>query len=103
VGWSLLPSSSRHHIQLRAGGGRAVGKRQVVTDTGSILEPDPTNDAAKGRSLLGGLRYGFRLGRPVSLTADIAAARLTVNRTLIQRADLLAVTFGVQIHPWGRD
>jgi hypothetical protein len=103
VGWEPTSRSSRHKLQLRAGGGFATAKYQTTPDTGSVLEPEPSNVTEKGQSVLAGLRYGYRLGNPVSLTADIGAARLLVDRANVRRADILTFTVGIQLHPWNRD
>jgi lipid A 3-O-deacylase len=103
AGWEPTRTTSRHKLQIRAGGGWAVAKHQVIPDTGSIIEPKPLNSAARGRSLLVGARYALRLGNPISLTADISGARLSINKALVRRADILTMTVGVQIHPWNRD
>lgn len=103
LGWEPTSPTSRHKVQLRAGGGSGLAKFQRTPDTGALLEPEPVNVVERGRSLVAGVRYGFRLGRPLSLTADVMLARLTAAGQLVRRATFVTATFGVQIHPWGRD
>lgn len=103
VGWEPTRVTSRHKLQIRTGGGFATAKLQTTPDTGALLEPEPVNIIEQGRSLVAGVRYSYRLGRPLSLTADATAARLLVNRQLVRRADFFSFTLGVQIHPWDRD
>jgi len=103
VGWEPTRVTSRHKLQIRAGGGLATAKLQITPDTGALLEPEPVDIIEKGRSLVAGARYSYRLGRPLSLTADVTAARLLVNRQIVRRADFVGFALGVQIHPWDRD
>lgn len=103
VGFEPLPATSRHSIQLRGGGGRASIKLQTTPDTRTIIEPETDEATEGGRSLTGGLRYALRLGRPLSLVVDVTSTRLTSDTAVIRKATSTAATFGVQIHPWGRE
>ena len=103
LAWETPSKTSRHKLQVRAGGGPALAKYQVTPDTGSLHEPEPVNTIEKGKNWLGGVRYSFRVAVPVSLTFDVARSRLTIDKAIVSRANLTSFTFGIQIHPWRRD
>ncbi len=103
VGWEPTPVSNRHKLQIRAGGGPAAVQLQVIPDTRTLREPEPSEHVERGTAWLGGLRYAFRLGRPLSLVFDVSRSRITSSEGVIRRSDVTAVTFGLQLHPWSRD
>lgn len=103
LAWETPSKTSRHKLQVRAGGGPALAKYQVTPDTGTLDEPEPVSTIEKGKNWLGGVRYSFRIAVPVSLTFDVARSRLTIDKAIVTRANFTSFTFGIQIHPWRRD
>jgi hypothetical protein len=107
LGWEFPSKDGRHKVQLRAGAGSALARYQVTPDTGSLFEPDRQKEILDhdetGKSMLFGLRWSWRAGSPVSLIADVAHSRLTIDKLLVTRANVTTFTFGVQLHPWHRD
>ena len=103
LGWEPTPAGSRHKLQVRAGGGRAAVKLQVTPDTRTLREPEPFDRVDGGRVWLGGIRYAFRVGRPLSFVLDLSRNRIRSDDAVVSRADSTALTFGIQIHPWSRD
>ena len=103
LAWETSFGTRNHTLQARAGGGPALAKYQVTPDTGTLREPKPVSTIEKGKSVLGGLRYSWRVAAPVSLIVDVARSRLTIDKAIVTRANFTSLTFGVQIHPWRRD
>jgi hypothetical protein len=108
-GVQLLPGPLENRalsLQLRGGAGSAAIKVEETPDTGAILEPSKEQFGiarSNGLAWLAGLRATHRLGEPVSATADLALSQLNLDGEARQRARYWTATFGLQLHPWGRD
>jgi lipid A 3-O-deacylase len=107
LGLEVLPClQSRHRLQLRVGVGSALVKTQTTPSEGDIEEPRPLLEVAeRGASVLGGLRYALRVGKPMSVVANATYSHLFFDgdETGVRRARFWTVTGGVQLHLWGRD
>ena len=105
LAWETPSTTSRHKWQVRAGGGPATAKYQATLDINPapLREVKPVNTIETGKNWLAGARYSIRVAVPVSLVFDVARSRLTIDKTIVGRADFTSFTFGIQIHPWRRD
>lgn len=107
LGREVLPrASGRHRLQLRLGGGMSLVKTQTTPSEGDIDEPElPEAVAEKGWSGLAGVRYAKQLGKYASIATDLAVSRLYLDGSEagVRRAAYWTWTWGLQLHPWGRD
>jgi hypothetical protein len=93
-------------LQLRLGAGPAKIKIEEIPDAGDVIEPPKDRfgvETSNGLGWLAGLRASYALGRSVSAVGDVAYVDLHLDDTGGQRASYWTATFGIQLHPWGRD
>ena len=106
LGLDLLPRTSRWTAQVRAGLGPGRIKHQEVPDTGSFYEPDGETFGETTQSGLGklvGARASWRVGIPLSLVLDGTWNEISSDDPVRARASYWTATFGLQIHPMGRN
>lgn len=106
AGVELLPGTSRFGVQVRAGVGPGRIKREEISDTGSLLEPDRETfgvTTESGLAKLVGARVSWRVGAPLSLALDGTWTAIASDDPTRAEASFWTATFGVQIHPMGRN